>query len=140
MDRVSSAPAGPPSRSTASKYFSNLDRSWPPSVSPKTSITASKCISEFTQSRPPDASLSSLDLGLQMHLQPHSIPTSKCISEFTRSRSPNSSRHSLDLGLLGHLSVHSISVSNHAQSRPPSTSLRNDGRYPEIQGYRRLTE
>ena len=103
------------SRSTTSKYTSNLDRSWPPGVSPNTqfrlpsaslssldlglqvhyqtrSITASKCISEFTPS-----------LGIQVHLQTHWILASKCISEFTQCQSPRASPNTLEHGLQVHL-------------------------------------
>jgi len=67
MNRVS-APVAPASRTTASrltasKYSSNIARSWPPSASPN-----------------------SLDHGLQVHLQTRSITASECISEFTRSQ------------------------------------------------------
>jgi len=96
MNRVS-APVSPPSqttacRLTASKYSSNLARSWPPSASPNSlnyglqvhlwvhSISVSKCVSTFARSRRPSASLSSLDRSLQVHLQRCSITASKYIS------------------------------------------------------------
>ena len=74
---------------------------------------ASKCISKLARSWPPSASLSSLDLSLQVHIQTrsitackfaHSLPptyvhlqtrsilASRCISEFTRSTSPSASQ------------------------------------------------
>ena len=52
---------------------------------------ASKCISKLARSPHTSASLSSLDLGPQVHLQTCSIPASKCISEFTRCQSPSAS-------------------------------------------------
>jgi len=147
---IVSAPIEHPSPSTASRYFSNVDWSWPPSVSPNTlnygfqvhrwvhSISASKCIANPARSWPQGASLSSLDLGLQMHLHSRKIAHSKCISQCTRSRSPKPSPNSLDPGLWVHLWVHSILVckciSKHARSRPPSTSLRSDSKCMEIQG------
>jgi len=77
---------------------------------------ASKCISQHAQLRLPSESLSSLDVGLQVHLWVHSI-----------SRSPSASPNSLDPTLQVHLWVHSFSVSKcvakHARSQPPSTSL-----------------
>jgi len=115
MNRVSAAVAPPSqstaSRSTTSKYSSNLDRSWPPSAFPKSldhglqvhlwvpldpglkvnfqtrSITASKCISEL------------------YNLQIRSITTSKCISKFTLSQPPNASPNPLHHGLQVHLWV-----------------------------------
>jgi len=89
------------------------------------SIPASKCISELTwssvsnciskhaRSRPPSASLSSLDVGLQAHLQTRSITASNCISEFTQSPSPSSSPHLLDPSLQVHLHTHSITASKY---------------------------
>ena len=86
------------SRYTASKYSSNLARSWRPSASPNSldhglqvhlqtrSITASKCISKLARYWPP----SSLDYGLQFR----SITASKCISKLARSR-PRSASLSL---------------------------------------------
>jgi len=56
------------SRSTASKYSSNLDWSWPPSVSPNT-----------------------LNSSIQVHLWLHSISVSKCISKHARLRRPSTS-------------------------------------------------
>jgi len=113
------------SRSTTSKYSSNLAPSYPAtSVSANSldhglgvylwvhsvwvglqlhlqthSITASKCISEFTRPRPPSASPNSLDHGLPVHLQTRSIMASKCISQFTPSRPPSSSPKQLNHGL-----------------------------------------
>ena len=99
MNRVSSAVA-PPSKSTATKYSSNLALSWPASESPKSLdrcvpvhlrshlITASRWISSPARLQP----ASSHDHGLQVHLQTHSITASKCISEFTWSPSPSASQ------------------------------------------------
>jgi len=74
---------------------------------------ASKCISKLARSWPPSASLSSLNLGLQLHLQTRSITASKGISEFTQSRSPIASPNSLDHGLKVHLSTRSIKASKY---------------------------
>jgi len=96
--------------STASKYFSKLTSSRPPSASPNSldhslqvhlqtrSITATKCISKLPWLRPP----SSHDHGLQVHLWVHSILVSKFISEFTRFRPPSVYLNSLDHGLQVH--------------------------------------
>src|SRR5258705_516005 len=43
-------------------------------------IACYKCISKLTRSRPPSASLSSLNLDLQVHLQTRSITASECTS------------------------------------------------------------
>jgi len=137
MHRVS-APVAPPSRTTASrltasKYSSNLARSWPPSASPNPldhglqlylqtrSITASNCNSKLARSRPPGASPNSLDHGLQVHLQTRSITASK----FARSWPPKCiSLNSLDHGLQVHLQTRSITasqcISKLSRSRPPT--------------------
>jgi hypothetical protein len=89
----------------------------------------SKCISELARSRPHSASLSSLNLGLQLHLQTRSITASKCISKLARSRRsrpPSASLSSLNLGLQVHLQTRSIMaskcISEFPPSRPPSAS------------------
>jgi len=74
---------------------------------------ASKCLSKRARSRPPSASLSSPNVGLQLHLQTRSITASKCISEFTRSRPPCASPNLLDHGLKVHLSTRSITASKY---------------------------
>jgi hypothetical protein len=71
---------------------------------------ASKCISQHAQLRLPSASLSSVDLGLQVRLPTRSIPASKCISKLARSRSPSASLSSLDLSLQVHLNTRSITA------------------------------
>jgi len=132
------------SRSTTSKYSSNLPRSKPAASASLNSLDhSSECISEFTQSRSPIASPTSLDDGLKVHLQTRSITASKCISEFTPSRPPSASPNSLDHGLPVHLQTRSITaskcISQLARLRPPSTSLMSDGGCTEIQGYWRWT-
>jgi len=121
-----SAPIAAPSRyttcrsttsiSTTSKNSSNLDRSWLPSISPN-------MLNCSLQS----SALSSLDLGVQVHLQTCSITASKCISEFTRSRPPSASPNSLDHGLQMQLWFNSISASKCTstlpRTRPPSAYL-----------------
>jgi hypothetical protein len=61
-----------------------------------------------------------------------------CISEFTQSQTSSASPNSLDYGTQVHLWVNAISVSKciskYARSRSPSTTLRSDSRYREIQG------
>jgi hypothetical protein len=86
----------------------------------------SKCISKLARSRPPSASLISLDLGLQVHVQTSSITASRCISEFTQSRSPISSPNSLDHGLEVHLLTRLFTpfqcISEFTRSRSPIAS------------------
>jgi len=53
----------------------------------------------LAQSQPPSASLSPLNLGLKLHLQPHSITASQCISTLALSPPPSASLSSLDLGI-----------------------------------------
>jgi hypothetical protein len=49
---------------------------------------ASQCISKLARLRPPSASLSLLNVGLELHVHTGIITPSKCISEFTHSGSP----------------------------------------------------
>ena len=103
-------------------------------LQPRSIIAFYKCISKLARSRPQSASLSSLDLGLQVDLQIHSITVSPCISEYTQSRSPIASLNLLDHGLQVHLWFHSSFVSKcifklarsrpsaFTPSRPPSAS------------------
>jgi len=89
-------------------------------------MVVSNSISKHAQSLRWSISLTSLNLGLQLHLQTRSITSSECISQFTQSRSPIASANSFNDGLRVYLWVHSISVSNcinkHAQLRPQSVS------------------
>jgi len=71
---------------------------------------ASKRNFVFVRSQPPRASLNSLNNGLQVHHQIHSIVFWKCISRFTRSRPRSTSPNSRDHGLEVHLYVHVIMV------------------------------
>jgi len=99
------------SRSTTSKYSSNLDRSWSPSASPNSldhglqvhlqtrSITTSKCISQLH------------DFSLQMHLQTRSITASMCISELNMIPASKCISELLDLDLQMHLQTRSIMAS-----------------------------
>ena len=73
-------------------------------------ITASKCISKLARLRPQSASLSSLDLCLQVHLQTCSIMALKCTCEFTQSQTASASPHSHNDDLQVHFSVHNITV------------------------------
>jgi len=122
MNRVSAAVVPPsrttPSRLTASKYSSDLVRSWPPSVSPNSedyglqvcTITASKCISKLAPSRLQSASPNSLKHILQVYLYSHSITASKCISKLARSQPPS-------------VCPNSIMAAKLALSRPRCASL-----------------
>jgi hypothetical protein len=74
---------------------------------PSHSIIAWKCITKLAQSQPESASLNSLNLGFQLHLQTRLIMASECISEFSHTRSPIAFRNSLDHGLKVLLRVHS---------------------------------
>jgi hypothetical protein len=118
MNRVSVLVA-PPSRSTASKYSSNLDRSWPPSASPNSldhglqvcTNIASKCISKLARLRPPSASLS------------YSITPSKGISKRARSRRPIASSNQHNHGLPVHMIIASKCISKLTPLWPPSAAL-----------------
>jgi len=70
-------------------------------------------MSKLARSRPPSASVSSLNLGLQVHLQTRSITAPQCISEFTPSRPPSASPNSIDHGLPVHLQTRSITASKY---------------------------
>jgi len=102
MIRVS-ATVMPPSQSTASKSSSNLAQWWPQS-----------------------ASLSSLDLCLQVHVQTHSITASQWIYIPDRSQPPSASLSLLDLGPQLHLQTRSITaskfISEFTQSLSPIAS------------------
>jgi len=84
-------------------------------------------ISKLAQSRPPSASLSSLYLGFQLHLQPRSIAASTCISKLALSQPPSASLSSLDFGLQVDLQTRSITasefISEFTRFWPPSASL-----------------
>jgi len=101
---------------------------------------ASQCISKPALSQPPSASLSVLDLGLQVNLQTRSITASKCMCEFTRSRPRSASPNWHDYGLPVHLWADSIPVSycisKLARSWPQSVSLRSLDRH--LQGHLKL--
>jgi len=68
-------------------------------------------MSKLARSRPPSASVSSLNLGLQVRLQTRSITASQCISQFTPSRPPTASPNSINPGLPMHLQPRSITAS-----------------------------
>ena len=139
MNRVSAAVAptsrSTASRSTTSKYSSNLDRSWPPSASANSLDHGLQVHLWVTRSQPPSASPNLLDHGLQVHLWVHSILTSKCIAKLDWSRPLSSHDH----GLQVHLRTRSITACNCisefnlisaskcipklAESQPPSASL-----------------
>jgi len=127
MNGVSAAVA-PRSKSTASKYSSNLARSEPASASPNSLVTASKCISKLARLRP--ASLH--EHYFQVHLQTCSITISECISKLARLRPASSHEH----GLQVHLQTRSITASEcsitackFAQAWPPSASQTRSIKY-----------
>jgi hypothetical protein len=69
-------------------------------------------MSKLAPSRPPPASdLSSLHLGLQVHVQTHSIMASQCIPKLDRSRHPSACPNWLDHGLPVHPQTRSITAS-----------------------------
>jgi hypothetical protein len=70
-------------------------------------------MSKLARLWPPSTSLSSLHLGLQVHVQTRSIPASQCISNLDRSLPPSASLSSLDLGLQVSLHPSSITASNY---------------------------
>jgi len=96
--------------STASKYSSNLVRSWSPNMRNYSfkvhlwvhSISASKCISQLAQLQPPSVSLSWPVLS-----------AFKGISKLARSRTPSASLSSLHLSLQVHLQTHSNTASKY---------------------------
>ena len=119
MHRVTAAIAPPSwstaSRSTTSKYSCNLDWSWPPSVSP-TSLNHGLQVHLETRSIMASKCILDLhDLGLQVQLRTRSITASKCISEL------------LKYGLQMHLQSRSITPSmciyKLARSRPRTAAL-----------------
>ena len=81
---------------------------------------------QLTRLRPPCVSLSSLNLGLQLHHQTRSITAWGCISEFTQSRSPIASPNWIDHGLKVHLQTRSNTasqcISEFTQSWSPTGS------------------
>jgi len=85
-----------------------------------------ECISTLAWLWPPSASLSSLDLGLQVHLPCRSIMASNWISELTLSRPQSASPNWLHHGLQVHLGVQLIlaskCISNNGWLRRPSVS------------------
>jgi len=101
---------------TASKYWSNLARSWPPNVSPnwldhslqvhnqRCSHTISECISKFTLSRPPSLSPHLLNHTLQLYRQTRTIT----VSQFAQSQPPSASPQLLDHGLHVYIQTRSI--------------------------------
>ena len=116
-----------PSIIACCKCISKLDRSQLGVHLCVHSISASKCMSKLARSRPPSASLSSLNLGLQLHLPTCSITASQCISEFTQCWSPIASPTLLDHGLKVRLQTRWIMasecISEFTWSRPRSASL-----------------
>jgi len=85
--------------------------------------TASKYSSNLARPRPPSVSTHSLDFGLEVLLQTHSITASKCITNLARSRRPSASPNSLDYGLKVYLQTRSITACMFTWSRPPSAYL-----------------
>jgi len=113
--------------STASKYFSNLAWSWPPSASPNSldhclqfyHQTGSIISSMFARSWPWSTSPNSIDYGLPVRM----IVACKCISKLARLQSPSSHERGLQM----HLQTQSIRnpewISKFTRSGPRSVSL-----------------
>jgi len=83
---------------------------------------ASKCISNVARLWPPSASLSSLDLGLSVHLHTGSIEASREISKLTQLRLPSASLSSRCHGLQVYIWTHSHMASKFGQTLPSSAS------------------
>jgi len=84
--------------------------------------TASKYMCDLARSRPPQASPISLDHGLHVHLQTHSITASRCISNLAPLRPASSHKHGLQVHLQSRSITASKSISKLARSRPRSVS------------------
>jgi hypothetical protein len=78
-------------------------------------VVVSKSILELTRSQPLSASLNSLYLGLQLHLDTHLLTALQCNSEFIQSRTPISSTNWLLMAYK--------CISDLARSRPPRAYL-----------------
>jgi len=120
----------------ASKCISTLARSQLPSTH---SHGLKVHICKLAQSWPPSASPDSLDYGVQVHLQTHSITASKIAlswppsaylqiraitaSKFKWSWPPTATPHSLDGSLQVYLHTRTIAASKFARSRPRSSAL-----------------
>jgi len=119
MNRVP-APGTPPIDHLQIDYFHVLFQS-------RSIIACDNCISKLARAQPLKVSPNSLDHGLPVHLQTHSITASKFISEFTQSRSPIAFPNSLDHGLNVHLQTWLITASKciteFTRYRPPSALL-----------------
>jgi len=85
--------------------------------------TAFQYSSKLTRLRPPSASPNSLDYGLEVHLQTHSIPVSKLAQLRPPSVSPNLLKYGVQLHLHTRLITISECISKFTWSRPPSVSL-----------------
>jgi len=138
---VASASGVPPSKSTASKYSSNLARSQPASASPNSLNHGLQVLQRWSHlvtfpqfrvnepmnrvSAPGAPPTDRLQIDhLEVLLQSRSIIACyKCISRLAQSRPPSASPNSLDHGLPVHLQTRSITASKLARSRPPSAAL-----------------
>ena len=134
---------------TAAKWISEFTRSWSPSACPNSldyrlpvdvwvtqtpppssslsyMILVSKCILKVFGTQPPNASLSSLNVSLQVHLQTGSIMASRSIFGFSQSRpsrvSPNSHSHSCGMYLCIDLIAIFRHPSNGSQELPAARS------------------
>jgi len=142
MNRIS-APITPPSRNTssglnASKYYSNIARSWPPSAYPTThdySLQAYVMTRTILASKPMSPIL--LDYNLQVnlnydllvHIQTRTIMASKIISNLAQSGPPgafpNSQNYSLQVHRKTCFITASKCISKLAQFRPPNAHLQS---------------
>jgi len=142
MNRISS-PVTPPSRSTssglnASRYYSTIPRSWPPSPYPTTldySLQAYLMTRTIVASKP--MSPISLDYTLQVnlnydllvHIQTRTITASKYISNLAQSGPPgafpNSQTYSLQVHCQTRFITASKCISKLAQLLPPNAHLQS---------------
>jgi hypothetical protein len=92
----------------------------------RSTIACNECISNLARPQHLSVSLSSFNLGLQLHVQTRLITGSKRSSQLAQSRPPCPSLSSLNLGLQLHLPPHSIMatkcISEFTRPRPPSAS------------------
>jgi len=92
------------------------------------SIVVSNCMSKITDIQPPCASLSSCDLGVQVHLETCSIMASKYISQESQSLRPSAYLSISDPSFQVPLQIDPISTCNCMSKRswsPPPSSVSN---------------
>ena len=132
MNRVSPSVA-PPSWTTAcsltaSKYSSNLARSWPPGASPNSVnhslqvylITLRIAAPKFGWSMPLSESPNSVEQGLTLHLHTRSITAFTSVSNLGQSWPASAAPNSLNISLQVYVQAGAITASKLARSWPPS--------------------